>query len=392
MGGRSARSSNTGRTHTHAHTDRYTHKRTHTHIACLKAAATLQWWNYLESQVPTGKTPLRINFDETSICLFQGGGKGTVFMSRKKRRPTQSVPRGRTRQYMSLVAFVCDQTMIQPVLPQHLIGNEKTLPAKQLGMLRARCPANIKLTRQKSAWNNDKLCRELLRQLAEALLPYLDKYQPILIFDACKVHLVPSVLSYCHALGIWPLVVSARLTWLLQPLDVNGFWRLKCLVRRSYQHMRIQLRKSDLNIQEFLDCMYTALKPALQGIRWAPVFDRCGYGGAQQLVGQRVKTAVPAITQQRIAADRPTLELLRLCWPRKLKVPIRAVLGPFHSDTAHEHVSSPQAISVDEIASTISRPRRSLPTSFTECAARHRRRVQVTLCAIMEASAWDFCG
>ena len=218
---------------------------------------------------------------------------------------------------------------------------------------------------------------ELLRQLAETLLPHLEKYQPILIFDASKVHLVPSVLSYCHALGMWPLVVPAKLTWLLQPLDVNGFWRLKCLVRRSYQHKRVQLRKPDLNIQEFLDCVYSALKPALQGTRWAHVFDRCGYGSAQQLVGQRVKTAVPGTTQQRVAADRPTLELLKLCWPRNIKVPVSAVLRPLMSDAAHEPASSPHAVSVDEVASIVSRPRRALPASFEEYAARHRRRVQV---------------
>ena len=354
--------------HTHTHTDR---------TICLKAAASWQWWNYLQSHVPPGKTPLRINFDETSICLFQGGGKGTVFMSRKQHRPKQKVPKERSRQYMTLVAFVCDQPMIQPLLPQHLIGNEYTFPAKQLGMLRSHCPPNVRLTRQKSAWNNEKLCTELLRQLADALLPYLDDYQPILIFDACKVHLVPNVLLYCHALGIWPLVVPARLTWLLQPLDVNGFWRLKSLIRRSYQRMRIQLRKPDLNIHEFLQCMYTALRSALQGTRWAPIFDRVGYGSAQQLVGERVKSAVPVVTQQRFSTDRPTLDMLRLCWPRNVKVPMSAALWPVHVNASSDSASPPHVVPTDEIAATISRPRRIMPTSFLTYARRHKRNAQV---------------
>ena len=310
-------------------------------------------------------------------------------MSRKHSRLKQNVPKERARQYMTLVAFVCDQTMIQPVLPQQLIGNEHTFPAKQLGMLRSQCPANVKLTRQKSAWNNEQLCMELLRQLAEALLPYLDKYQPILLFDACKAHLGAKLLLYCHALGIWPLVVPARLTWLLQPLDVNGFWRLKCLVRRAYQSTRIQLRKSDLNIQEFLQCLYTALRPALQGTRWAPVFDRVGYGGKQQLVGARVKDAVPSALQQHVSTDKPTLDMLRLCWPRGVNVPMTAALWPLHGNDSSDASSSPQALPVQEIASAISRPRRALPTSFMEFAARHKRKVQVdVMCNHGSNSLW----
>ena len=45
-----------------------------------------QWYNYAESQVPAGKQTLRINLDETSVCLFQGDAKGTVFFSKKRKR------------------------------------------------------------------------------------------------------------------------------------------------------------------------------------------------------------------------------------------------------------------------------------------------------------------
>jgi hypothetical protein len=37
-----------------------------------EAHAVFQWYNYAESCVPEGKTPLRINLDETSVCLHLG--------------------------------------------------------------------------------------------------------------------------------------------------------------------------------------------------------------------------------------------------------------------------------------------------------------------------------
>ena len=45
-----------------------------------QASAVWQWWNYYMAQLPTGKVPLRINLDETSICLFQGHSKGTILV------------------------------------------------------------------------------------------------------------------------------------------------------------------------------------------------------------------------------------------------------------------------------------------------------------------------
>ena len=44
-----------------------------------------QWWNYAVASVPTGCRILRLNLDETSVKLFQGEGKGTIFFKTRKR-------------------------------------------------------------------------------------------------------------------------------------------------------------------------------------------------------------------------------------------------------------------------------------------------------------------
>jgi hypothetical protein len=49
-----------------------------------QAQAVWQWYNCCAARVPAGKAPLRINMDETSVCLFQGGGKGTVVFKRRR--------------------------------------------------------------------------------------------------------------------------------------------------------------------------------------------------------------------------------------------------------------------------------------------------------------------
>ena len=49
-----------------------------------------QWWNYLCGQIPVGKVALRMSMDETSVCLFQGVGKGVCRLCRQKSRATKA--------------------------------------------------------------------------------------------------------------------------------------------------------------------------------------------------------------------------------------------------------------------------------------------------------------
>ena len=39
---------------------------------CAHAFAAWGWYNYCASRVPVGKRVLRVNMDETAVCLFQG--------------------------------------------------------------------------------------------------------------------------------------------------------------------------------------------------------------------------------------------------------------------------------------------------------------------------------
>ena len=84
-----------------------------------QAWAAWQWWNYLCSEVSGDRVPLRINMDETSICLYQGSGKGAVFTSRKRprREHSQKVTANKRRCCLTYVSFVCDRSDLQPLLP-----------------------------------------------------------------------------------------------------------------------------------------------------------------------------------------------------------------------------------------------------------------------------------
>ena len=46
-----------------------------------QAFAAWQWSNFWRCKLPAGRRLLRINLDETAVCLFQGGGRGNVFLA-----------------------------------------------------------------------------------------------------------------------------------------------------------------------------------------------------------------------------------------------------------------------------------------------------------------------
>ena len=281
---------------------------------------------------------LRVNLDETSICLFQGGGKGTVVCRKRwlesNREPAQQVASGRKRACLTHIAMVCDRPDVQPSLPQVIIGNEATFKAGDLQTLQAACPGNVHLLRQRSAWSNIEVCKLVVRLLGAALRklshpPLVRKWQPVLLMDACRLHLHASVVAACLAQGIWPIVVPARTTFLLQPLDTHGFKPYKEHLREAYQRARLRTPNGELSVAQFLAAVCGAIRHVLQGRRWATAFDRDGFGAGQALVSRRILQRLQLEAPPTIAAEAPTLQQLQLCYPKRAAIPAGVLLRPY---------------------------------------------------------------
>ena len=271
-----------------------------------------------------------MNLDETSVCLFQGGGKGTVFVQKRRGgEPVQRVSRSKRRSCLTHVGLICDRPDLQPLLPQFVIGNFATFLQRDMDSLRGRCPSNVVLVRQKSAWNNDRLCAIIVRRLAIALRAHRADLQVVLFLDAVRLHTAPFVLRACNDVRIWPVLVPAKTTWLLQPLDTHAFQAFKAHLRERYQGSRAELAVGDLNIFQFLDCLYDAMRCVLQGRRWSTAFDADGFGENQAGVSPVVMRQLQMDAPLAIPATRPTLAQLQACFPRRSVVPEQSLWRPF---------------------------------------------------------------
>ena len=186
-------------------------------------------------------------------------------------------------------------------------------------MLQSRCPPDVTLVRQKNAWNNDRLCAYIVRRLALATRAHNSELQPAFLFDAVRLHTTTVVLAALSGARIWPVLVPARMTWLLQPLDTLASQTYKAHLRARYQSARADLGVGDLSTRPFLACICVAIRHVLQGTRWDSAFDQDGFGNKQTQLGSFVMRHLHIVAPPDIQASRTSIEQLSCFSP--LEVP-----------------------------------------------------------------------
>ena len=285
-----------------------------------------KWSNYYCAN--TAKETLRVNLDETSICMFQGASRGNIFVS-KREEPCERASLNERRSYLTHVGLVCDRAGIQPLLPQFLIGNERVLPAGQMAALRGACPPNVRLVRQKSSWNNTQLFCAIIRAVGKTLREVAPGLQPIFFFDAATIHIPPAVFRACRVAGMWPVVIPARATWLLQPLDTHVFKHLKAALRKACLEHRVLTEDGRLPIAGLLRCLCSAIGDVLGGVDWSSAFEHDGFSPLQAGLSERVRKHVGVACAVPAPADRPTADDLRCCFPANRRIPLGAIWSAF---------------------------------------------------------------
>ena len=299
----------------------------------VQARSAWRWWNFYESKAPPQKTLLRINIDETSLCVHQGDVKGAIFRRTGADAPLkQRVSLGKRRRYVTFACTICDDARIQKVLPQFIVANHVTLKAKEMTTIREACRPGFVLIRQKSAWVNEKLFISMIRRIVIALAPFMDSMQPVLFFDCARLHLsgfiafscndsgtlsfAGAVLRACQKAQIWPLTIPPKLTWRLQPLDTHCFYSFKTALQHIYQRHRAREAKYDVGTAEFLQCVYQAVELVIEKRSWHNAFNENGFGARQNLLSKGARADLCIHDASNVKEGAPTLEDMAFCFPR----------------------------------------------------------------------------
>ena len=137
----------------------------------------------------------------------------------------------------SLLAALCSSGDLQRHLPQVVLHKEDGTS----GAASASQPAQ---RAGDTEWSNKtgSIDIKTLRRWVYTLRCVVDAYAPtswiVLVLDCCPVHISQKFLQYCCRVGVLLLILPARCTWFVQPLDVYVFGPLK----RKLAHARAARR------------------------------------------------------------------------------------------------------------------------------------------------------
>jgi len=117
-------------------------------------------------------------------------------------------------------------------------------------------------------------------------------------------------------------VVPPRMTFLLQPLDTHVFAVYKWRLLQAYQRARVASGSEggDLDIAEFLPCVYEAISLSMERGCWAHAFSQDGFGRRQAALCASVRSQLGLEHAVDVDATRPTDAQVSLCFPRKFNV------------------------------------------------------------------------
>ena len=103
--------------------------------APAEACAVWRWYRSLARVLPGTKRILHVNMDETSVPAFHGDMVGNIANWKKRGKTAEPIvwaDRKKRRTAYSHCAFICDDSAIQPLLPQLILTNEQTMKVTEL--------------------------------------------------------------------------------------------------------------------------------------------------------------------------------------------------------------------------------------------------------------------
>ena len=287
-----------------------------------------QWFRFLVAQVPPGKPVLLLNLDETSIRFWYEPRLG--LRSQPRQVPggafARQASRNQLRKAFSHIAIICDDTSLQPRLPQVLLANERTVTVEMLKHWTPLPGCKVEIWRGRSAWINNTVFPKIVRCLGKVLQQHAPDRQAILLLDAHQSHFAEETLKAARAWNIWPCVIPASMTSLLQPLDTHVFSRFKMFLRTRLHQLMLAGANKDLTSEQVIDALMHSIKGVLQSHEWEQAFSKNGFGRTfevrEHLLATLAWDAAPLVHD-----TLPTYAQFTHCFPAGRHIPFMLLLS-----------------------------------------------------------------
>ena len=170
--------------------------------------------------------------DETQLASVKHAGVGMISGRKRKRTDHRRSPRDPIDKHntkVTLIAAVCDSSRLQPLLPQVILPRytQHVRPPAHLLHTYAGFGHPFEFWHGTAGATTPGIIKTWLTRLRSVISSFNDSAWIILVMDCDTSHLSVKTMAHIRRLGIIPLFVPAKLTWLLQLLDVYVFGVLK---------------------------------------------------------------------------------------------------------------------------------------------------------------------
>lgn len=251
-----------------------------TTMIARRARIYLQWLQWLRQEASPGTVFL--NMDETRLSSIREWKNGIV--AKHPMLPEQcptATPAPPVTNRTTLMATVCSRDDWQPLIPQIRLPRckpGKLAPRKERAALhRAGAPLQV--------WHGTRgvATTGIIRRWMTCIRGAVDRQQPgtaiILILDCCPAHLSRIVLNHAARLHIRLVIIPARLTWLLQPLDTHVFAQLKNDIRSRLARICIARDSGHVSTADAISTHGESIADVVSGRPWSASMKRTGATG-----------------------------------------------------------------------------------------------------------------
>ena len=299
-------------------------KASHAHS---QVATSWQWCNMLHDNSPAGMRPLRVNMDETSVCMYQSGGVGLV--SRRARRLlrsarplAQNISRGQLRACLTHAALLCDDRTVQHHLPQMFIAGKSSMTQQQADAVRRAITPPLELLLLDKGWMNTTVMCLLAKRIRESLPPAAARRFVILTMDAHRSHYSPVVLRELAAQRIAVHFVPAKATWIMQPCDTHLFAQYKAKLAHQCQQDIVRGLGVTCSWDTLARGINWVVHNTMAGRDWWHAFAHTGLVGHQEHVSDRLREKLQGTIPREVGSELPSLQALLEMFPRNSAISI----------------------------------------------------------------------
>ena len=210
------------------------------------------------------------------------GRRGTVVRAARGSAPAaamrERMGRRDTHGHVALVATISSDSALQSVMPQLVLAKDTALSAAERARLQA-LRAPMAWMEGAGGWVTGENFPAVLTAVRRALRVHRPHHHLVLILDCASQHLTDKVLAHAARLQLRLVFVPARVTHLIQPLDVNVFGLLK----RRLQELQLERRSRDpagrLLGSAWVDTMEEAVGEVLLRRPWGQAMAQNGATG-----------------------------------------------------------------------------------------------------------------